>query len=503
MKPRIGRTVLILCALAAFGPGDAESATCDTLTSWPVPSGTVTLAQVVAPGTFKAPGGRGGGQPGAASPYARLGEFCRVAVTLKPTPNSDIKAEVWLPSSGWNGKLQVVGNGAFAGTISYPAMANAVAAGYAAASTDTGHTGPSSNTFVNEDVVIDFAHRAIHETTVAAKAVVRGLYGDAPKFSYFNGCSTGGRQAMTAAQRYPEDFNGIVAGAPAMYSSKQSFGQIWIYQATADPASALPVEARRTLNQSVLAACDGLDGAKDGVLENPLACTFDPQVLVCREGTDPSACLTPPQVDAARKIYAGASNPRTGEAIFAGLERGGELGWSGQPVGYAVDYFKYRVFKDPAWDPKTLNFDSHLARVSTSENALFDVVNPDLTPFTRRGGKLLMYQGWAEPGIPPGYVVKYYGQVQSKTRNARDAVRLFMVPGMGHCGGGNGASTFDMAAALDQWMTTSKAPTSIPASRVRDGKTDRTRPLCPYPQIAVYMGSGDIEDAASFRCAVK
>lgn len=490
---------LVLTALVSV-PSATEAATCDSLSTLAVANGMVTLAQPVAAGTFKAPG-RGGGPPGAAGPYAALPEFCRVAVTLKPTPNSDIKAEVWLPSAGWNGKLQVVGNGAFAGTVSYPALATAVAAGYAAASTDTGHTGPSSNTFVNEDVVIDFAHRAVHETTVAAKAIVRGLYGGAPKFSYFNGCSTGGRQAMTAAQRYPDDFNGIVAGAPALYGSKQSFGQIWLYQATADAASALPPEARRILNESVLAACDGLDGARDGVLENPRACRFDPQILVCKDGTDPAACLTQPQVDAAKKIYAGASNPRTGEKIFAGLERGSEPGWLAQPVGYAVDYFKYRVFKDAAWDPRSLNFDSHLALVDTPANRIFDATNPDLSPFTRRGGKLILYQGWAEPGIPPGYVVDYYAQVQAKTRGARDAVRLFMVPGMGHCGGGNGASTFDMVAALDQWLATSTAPASIAASRVREGKTDRTRPLCPYPQIAVYKGSGDIDDAANFRCA--
>jgi feruloyl esterase len=488
----------VITLVSAVSP--AESASCGELPTLPITNGSVTLAQTVAPGSFKAPG-RGGGPPGAANPYAALPEFCRVAVTLKPTPNSDIKAEVWLPSAGWNGKLQVVGNGAFAGTVSYPALATAVAAGYAAASTDTGHTGPSSNTFVNEDVVVDFAHRAIHETTVAAKAVVRGLYGDAPTLSYFNGCSTGGRQAMTAAQRYPEDFNGIVAGAPALYGSKQSFGQIWIYQATADAASALPLETRRVLNESVLAACDGLDGARDGVLENPRACRFDPQILVCKEGTDPAACLTQPQVDAVKKIYAGASNPRTGEKIFAGLERGSETGWLAQPVGYAVDYFKYRVFKDAAWDPRSLNFDAHLALVNTPANLLFDATNPDLTPFTRRGGKLILYQGWAEPGIPPGYVVDYYAQVQAKTRGARDAVRLFMVPGMGHCGGGNGASTFDMVAALDRWVTTSKAPASIAASRVREGKTDRTRPLCPYPQIARYKGSGDVEDAANFSCS--
>jgi feruloyl esterase len=499
MTPRfVAPLALIALALSASA---AESATCDGLSTLTLANGTVTLAQVTAAGSFKAPGRGGGGPPGAASQYAALPEFCRVAVTLRPTPNSDIKAEVWLPSAGWNGKLQVVGNGAFAGTISYPALATAIAAGYAAASTDTGHTGASSNTFANEDVVIDFAHRAVHESTVAAKVVVRGLYGEVPKFSYFNGCSTGGRQAMTAAQRYPDDFNGIVAGAPALYGSKQSFGQIWIYQAMADPSATLPLEARRIVNESVLAACDGLDGARDGVLENPRACRFDPQILVCKEGTDPAACLTQPQIDAVKKIYAGASNPRTGEKIFAGLERGSELGWLAQPVSYAVDYFRYRVFKDASWDPRSLDFDSHLRLVNTPANLIFDATNPDLSPFTRRGGKLIMYQGWAEPGIPPGYVGDYYAQVLAKTRNARDSVRLFMVPGMGHCGGGNGASTFDMVAALDRWVTKTTAPASIPASRVREGKVDRTRPLCPYPQIARYKGTGDIEDAANFSCS--
>jgi feruloyl esterase len=495
MRPRFVLLVAVITPLVAEG---AAAATCESLSAATVANGTVTLAQVVAAGSFTAPG-RGGGPAAAAAPYAKLAAFCRVAVTLKPTPGSDIKAEVWLPSAGWNGKLQVVGNGAFAGTIGYPAMATALGSGYAAASTDTGHSGPARNTFVNEDVVTDFAHRAVHETTVAAKAMVRALYGEPPKFSYFNGCSTGGRQAATAAQRHPADFDGIVAGAPALYGSMQAFGQIWIYQATAQEGAALPPETRRALHQSVLAAGDTLDGAADGILENPQACRFDPQVLACAEG-DPTTCLTPPQVEAARKIYAGASNPRTGQPIFPGLERGSELGWLAEPVGYAVDYFRHRVFRDPAWDPRTLNFDAHLALVNTPQGRVFDATNPDLTAFTRRGGKLLMYQGWAEPGIPPGYVVEYFRQVQAKTPNARDAVRLFMVPGMGHCGGGNGTSTFDMVAALDQWVTTRKPPAAIPASRVREGEVDRTRPLCPYPQIAAYKGSGSIEDAGNFSC---
>jgi feruloyl esterase len=499
---------LLLLAAALLVPSLASAATCESLlslSSRATDDGTttptdITLAQTVAAGAFTPPPtGRAGGA-GAANPFPSLPAFCRVAATLKPTPQSDIRMEVWLPASGWNGRLEVVGNGAFAGTISYPAMATALAAGYATASTDTGHTGPSSNTFANQDLLIDFAYRAVHETTAAAKKAVDAFYGRGPQFAYFNGCSTGGRQALTAAQRYPEDFNGIVAGAPASFGSKQAFGQIWIYQATARPESALTRDKQQALHAAVLDACDANDGVKDGVLENPLACTFDPQLLACK-GEDSASCLMPAQVEAVRRIYSGASNPRTGEFIFPGFERGSELGWSPQPVGYAVDLFKYTVFDDPNWDPKTLNFDGDVARASKVENfTLLDANDPNLTAFTCRGGKLLMYQGWAEQGIPPRNVVTYYGKVREQTSKAGDSVRLFMVPGMAHCGGGDGTSTFDMARALDRWVTTGKAPASIPASRVRNGVTDRTRPLCPWPQIATYTGSGSTDQAKNFVC---
>jgi feruloyl esterase len=503
------RIIGFALAVIVMSAAAADAATCESLTSLALRGTTVTLAQGVGPAAFTPPEGRGGRADGG-NPYAALPAFCRVALTLKPTPRSDIRAEVWMPA-GWNGKLHVVGNGGFAGTIGYAAMATALASGYAAAGTDTGHTGPAANTFVNEDVLADYAYRAIHETTVAAKAVVDGFYGGAPKFTYFSGCSTGGRQALQEAQRYPNDFNGIVAGAPGLLASRQAFAQNWMYQATADPAAALPREALTLVHDAVLNACDALDGAKDGVLENPLACRFDPGVLSCPSASPATgtanACLTAPQVEAVRKIYAGPSNPRTGDPIFPGLERGSELGWSAGPVGLAADYFRFIVFKDPDWDPKALNFDSHVALVaSRPEFQPLDATNPDLTPFTSRGGKLLMYQGWAENGIPPRNVTTYYENVKAKTANAGDAVRLFMVPGMGHCGGGDGAATFDMVAALDQWVTTGKAPATIPASRVRasttgqGAKVDRTRPLCAYPQFAVFTGTGSLDEAANFEC---
>jgi len=405
-----------------------------------------------------------------------------------------------MPASGWNGKLQVVGNGGFAGTIGYRAMATALAAGYAAASTDTGHTGPAANTFATEDSTLDFAYRAIHETAVAAKRAVDGFYGAAPKFAYFNGCSTGGRQALTAAQRYPDDFTGIVGGAPAIFTTKQAFGQLWFYQAIATGDGAIPKETLPLIHEAVLAACDGLDGAKDGVLENPLACTFDPGVLACKTGAAPPSCLTAPQVESVRKIYAGASHATTGEKIFPGLERGSELGWSPVPVSYAVDYFKHIVFKNASWDPSTLNFGGDLAEAYPAAHQIFDANDPRLGAFTSRGGRLLMYQGWAEPGIPPGHIVNYYAKVKAQTAGAASAVRLFMVPGMGHCGGGDGASTFDMVAALDKWVETGTAPEQIPASRVRGGKVDRTRPLCAYPRYARYSGTGSMDEAANFAC---
>jgi feruloyl esterase len=493
--------IAFFAAVALAVSANADAATCESLTSLSSSTTTITLAQTVAPGSFTQPAGRGG-RAGGANPYAALPAFCRVAATLKPTPQSGITIEVWLPASGWNGKLQVAGNGGWAGSISYGAMATALAAGYATASTDTGHTGGAANATVNKDVLIDFAHRAIHEATATAKRVVDGFYGGAPKLSYFNGCSTGGRQALTAAQRYPDDFDGIIAGDPAAHGLNLAFGQIWISQAmTRNPASVIPREKLVAMHDAVLNACDAADGAKDRILENPMACRFDPKVLACANGQEGASCLSAAQVEAAQKIYAGAKNTRTGRQVFPGLEPGSELGWTPTPVSYAADLFKYVVFKNPNWDPNSLNFDGHFALTAEDEFKIVDADNPDLSAFFRSGGKLLMYHGWSDAGIPARASVSYYESARAKSGPAADAsLRLFMVPGMGHCRGGEGTDTFDAVAALDAWVTSGTAPASIPASRVRDGRVDRTRPLCAYPQFAVYKGSGSIDDAANFQC---
>jgi feruloyl esterase len=508
MKTGTRRTfgaLFLIAVLASARSGAA--ATCESLMSLSRSGTTVTLAQLVDAGRFVQPSGRAGGGRGGANPFAALPAFCRVAVTLTPAHDSEIKIEVWLPADNWNGKLQSVGNGAWAGTLSYPAMATALAAGYAAASTDTGHAGGNANFIVGHpEKLIDFEERAVHEMTVAAKAVVDAFYGRAPRASYFNGCSTGGRQALTEVQRYPADYDAIVAGAPANFAKRQTFGQIWLWQAThKDAASMLTPESYQVLHQAALDACDAHDGVKDGVIENPALCRFDPKVTLCK-GPAGAGCLTAPQVEAAARIYAGASHARTREPLYPGLEPGSELGWgssvAAQPVGYAADFFKYVVFRDEKWEPSQLNFDADVALTDRTPTGL-NAVDADLSSFIARGGKLLIYHGWSDPGIPPRNAIGYYQRVLATTpdKNAvRASVRAFMVPGMGHCGGGEGTSTFDMVAAVDRWVETKVPPERIPASRVVNGQTVRTRPLCAYPLTAAYKGTGDPDDASNFVC---
>src|SRR5665213_1314807 len=282
-------------------------ATCESLASLGLPNATITLAQPVAAGEFTPPGKTAGGPPPTVA-YKDLPAFCRVAASLKPTSDSDIRIEVWLPMAGWNGKLQSVGNGAWAGSISYPALATALAEGYAAASTDTGHAGNNPDFILGHpDKLADFVYRSVHEMTVAAKSVVNEFYGSAAKYSYWNGCSTGGRQAFTEAQRYPDDYDGIIAGAPAAYVTRLQGIQVWIsQQANRNPSSLIPAEKFSLIHNAVLAACDGLDGVKDGVLENPTKCKFDPQMLACKEGDGPN-CLNAEQVRTARMMYSGVA----------------------------------------------------------------------------------------------------------------------------------------------------------------------------------------------------
>ncbi len=507
MRIRYAFALVLFVALVATAiPADA--APCESLSTLKLPDTTITMAQSVAAGAYTpaAGGGRGGARGGAAAnPYADLPAFCRVALTIKPTGDSDIKVEVWMPMSGWNGKFQGVGNGGWSGSIAVADLATGLRRGYATASTDTGHEGGSASFALGHtEKLIDFGHRAVHEMTVKGKAITTAFYDNtAPRYAYFVGCSAGGKQGIKAAQMYPEDYDGIVAGSPGVNWSGRALQSIWVGQAVA--RTPIPSAKFPAINAAAVAACDELDGVKDGVIENPRQCKFDPAALICK-AEDNNTCLTAPQIETAKQIYANVSNSRTRQSHVAGLSPGSEAGWGtmagAQPFGPGMDLFRYVVFGDPTWDFKTLNWDSDLDK-TLKASASMDALDPNLKPFFDRGGKILSYHGWNDPQISPGSTVDYYQSVLDKMGGAakvQENFRLFMVPGMNHCQGGVGTDQFDKLAVLENWVEKKQTPASITASRVANGQTVRTRPLCPYPQVASYKGSGSTDDAANVVC---
>jgi feruloyl esterase len=401
-----------------------------------------------------------------------------------------------------------VGNGGQAGEIYYHKMGLPLTLGYAVVSTDTGHEGKGddgSYALGHPEKIIDFGYRAVHEMVVKSKAIIAEYYSRGARFFYWNGCSTGGRQGIEDLQRYPGDFDGVIAGAPAI--NPRSAAQImWVAQTVhKDEASFIPASKFPVIQKAALNACDASDGVKDGVLEDPTHCKFDPAVIQCK-GADGPDCLTAGQVESARKIYSPAINPRTKEQIFPGFEPGSEKGWgfgaSARPPQLTLTGLRNRVFKDPNWDYKTFNFDSDVALIDRESQAI-NAMDSNLKPFFSHGGKLLQYHGWSDTLIAPESSVNYYKSVADSLGGAskvRDSYRLFMVPGMAHCRGGDGADRFDVISAMEQWVEKKKAPDSIIASRYDGDKVDRTRPLCPYPQFARYNGTGSIDDASNFTC---
>src|SRR5215813_2714501 len=462
---KIPTMIGLTCILALVCAVSASAATCDSLSTLALKETTVTMAKLVPAGQFSLPGERQTGGRGG-NPYKDLPEFCRVTATLKPSSDSDIKIEVWLPANGWNGKFQAVGNGGWAGVISYSAMAEAVRAGYASASTDTGHVG-GRGTFAldHPEKLVDFSWRSEHEMTVKAKTLIQAFYSAPPKLSYWNGCSTGGRQGLKEAQMFPNDYDGIIAGAPA----NRTAISLWIAHAVLkDPASYIPPAKYSVIHQAAVAACDAADGLNDGLIDNPAKCHFDPAVLLCKGGDAPS-CLTEAQVAAAKKIYSPAINPRTGVELFSSLVPGTELGWGVQALGpepsaNIYDQYRYVVFKDANWDWKTFNFDSDVERGDQPENLIMNATNPNMKAFFARGGKLLVYHGWSDPNVPTPNTIKYYNSVVENLGGAAKAssnIRLFLEPGMGHCGGGEGPNVFDKVGALEQWVEKGIAPDQL------------------------------------------
>lgn len=449
--------------------------------------------------------------------------FCRVAGTVWP----EVEFEVWLPTQ-WNTKFMGVGNGGQAGSISHTAMVTPLQAGYAIASTDTGHKAVEAAWALGHPQrIADFGYRGIHVMTQAAKAIAQAHYGRAPSHSYFDGCSNGGRQALMEAQRYPEDYDGIIAGDPAnQWTHLYTGAHLWIVRAM-DGDSYIPSAKIPVLAAAVNKACDSLDGITDGILNDPRLCHYDPSALLCK-GSDAPTCLTAAQIESVRKIWNGARSAE-GDQITPGLMRGGEDGtggwqqWitstgpaTGGHASLGLSGFKYMLFEDANWDYKTFRFDalkgfdSDVDFMDQKLGPMMNATDPDLRPFQSRGGKLLQYHGWSDPDISPLTSIQYYESVAAVTghggnhalRDTADFYRLFMVPGMQHCGGGPGPNSFSMLTALEQWVEKGAAPERIVATHSTNGQVDRSRPLCVYPKEAKWTGSGSTDDAANFTCAL-
>ena len=505
-------TLCMLFAPPAAGGAGAQTPadSCRVLTSRALPDTRITLAEAVTGGSLT--------PAGSTNVISNLPPFCRVTGVIAPTPDSEILFEVWMPLEKWNGKFAGVGNGGWAGVISYGALAEQLRRGYATASTNTGHpAAPGVNAaqfaFEKPERLIDFAYRSQHETALKSKALVEAFYAKPPARSYFIGCSSGGYQGLMEAQRFPGDYDGILAGAPANNWTRLMAGDLdGVLAVFKDSASHLPPAALGLLHRRVLADCDVADGVTDGVLEDPGKCAFDPGVLTCTAGQSQASCLTPGQVEAARRIYRGLRDPKTGAQLYPGLAPGSEPWWPNRdpanPFPIPISHYKWLVFGDPNWDWKTFDFadapDYQAFLEAESKFApILNATNPDLRAFRDRGGRLLQWHGWNDQLIAPRNSIDYYESVKAHFGpgdEVRGFYRLFMAPGMAHCSGGTGPNSFDMQAALEDWVERGVAPDRIVATRSINGVVDRLRPLCPYPQVAVYTGKGDTNDAANFAC---
>ena len=423
--------VPFLVSSRAVAPVEAAGS-CEALASLTLPGATITLAEAVPVGGFTQSGA------GTQNAARNLPSFCRVAATLRPSSDSEIKMEVWMPASDWNGKFQAVGNGAFNGTISYPAMMAALTRGYATSSTDTGHTGAGASFALGHpEKVIDFGWRAVHETAVASKKIIASYYDGGPKLSYWNGCSAGGRQAMKAAQRFPADFDGIIAGSPGLdWTGRAAQAVRAAKRLEATETARLGPAQRQMLHAAVVESCDAMDGVKDGLIASPRRCGFDPGVLECK-GSLGASCLTTTQVETARLMYSAAVNPATRREI-TGLAPGSELGWtdlgwtaSARATG--LDQFRFLVFGDPAWDIRKFNFDTDIVRAEETDGDTLNALDPNLKPFIDRGGKLIQYHGWSDPQISPESSTQYYTRVLDAPRWRGQGARLLSaVHGSGH-----------------------------------------------------------------------
>jgi feruloyl esterase len=521
---------------------------CSSLTGVPLLDGTVTSAtDITAPFTTTA------NSNGAGAPTITVSvpfPFCKVTTKLTPTADSSIQTELWMPDAAhWNGKFLGVGNGALTGAIWHTSMVRPLQTGYAVANSDLGHPISTANWALGHpEKVLDYANRGDHVTAQASKAIVRAFYGHRPQLSYFHGCSNGGHQALMEAQRYPDDYDAIIAGAP--------WNQ-WTHQNVEFISRAIALESlnpakRSVITSAVVAQCGGRDGGllADGYLNEPQRCNFNPQSLLC-PGADAPTCLTATEVQAEEKIYTGPSDPATGLRLFPGFERGSEFGWVGFGA-FINNLWQNMIVENPSFDFHTFNYTSDVAFFDAKLAGMINSTDPDLGAFKARGGKLLMWHGWTDTTLEPRSSLNYYNSVVAVTggglrlssllgedsdrdddnghrghesghdsprenlEDTQDFFRLFLAPGVNHCGGGSGPNSsfaytlantvdvldadHDILAALDRWVEHGVAPSQLIASHFTAGVADKTRPICAYPKIARYKGKGDPNQPGAWVC---
>ncbi|MGO4329961.1 tannase/feruloyl esterase family alpha/beta hydrolase [Cupriavidus sp. 2TAF22] len=512
----------LLAATLFFSHGARAANACESLADIGLPDVKMTSAAMQAAGALALPNGH---------KIDNLPAFCRVAGQLRPTPDSDIGFELWMPpAEAWNGKTLVVGNGGYVGSIRYDELEPAIRRGYAVISSDSGHVDAAG--YRNENLnwgvghpekIADWAYRSVHAAAAASRAIVRTFERRDASHAYYFGCSTGGGQGLMAAQRYPDDFDGIIAGAPGNNRTALNQGFLWgATQNLKTKAGYIPPSKLPLINQAAISACDAQDGLADGLIGDPRQCRFDPKVLQCKDDADGAQCLTGAQVDTLRRLYAGAQNPRTRAQIYPGWPVGSEFGYLGGwgyaiegPQAFRTEFFKDWVFKDANWDWRSFDWDRDVAIVKARIGATVDATDPDLGAFRKRGGKLILYHGLADP-IGNAYdTIQYYEAVGKTVSDTPAFARLFLAPGMGHCRSGIGPNAFDAIGALEDWVEKGQAPARIVAlkadatdkvgglasSAAVKGNAGRTRPLCAYPQVARYKGSGSIDDERNFTCA--
>jgi len=502
----VGLALSVIDARPVFAQsGGRETATpCESIASLALPNTRVTVAVPVAAGAFVAPAPPPFPMP---TDFSRMPAFCRVAATIAPVPESEIKIEVWLPAAGWNGKFVGIGNGGMSGAIWYFAMAEPLSLGYAVASTNTGHDGGQADSRFavgQPEKLTDFSWRAVNEMTVKAKAIIIAHYGRAARYSYWVGCSAGGRQGVVEAQRFPADYDGISAGAPAY-----NMVPLMAFAAKAqgfmtDRSLGLGLPQLNLIKAAAIAACDARDGVTDRVVEDPRTCAFDPGTLLCADGNTTN-CLTTQQVAAVRSLYEGVKNSRTGATLMPGPAPGGEPAWNLMrpgvfPIG--GNFFRQFVMRDSTWTPSMMDVDRDVMRAIAEDVAGLTVVEADLSGYFARGGKLLLWHGWTDALISAHSTIDYHQRVMASSGSgARNGMRLFMLPGVDHCNGGEGTFVVDVLGVIDAWVTSGQAPDRIVAQRPLPGSTPRTRPLCAYPQVARYRGQGSTDEERNFACA--